>query len=591
MFRSKIMRSFFMLSLPFILGWAGCLAVLLSGPLMAAEEPPRSPASDVPRPGEVRPLLPPDRSEGLPVALVFYDLRGEAGITGGDAEARRQIEKAVDLTAGVAFRSPLAELAVQRVRALAFVRSAEFRLYESDRAGHVVLVVSVEMGRRDGVRGPTGLLTGRVTDFPVLYQDERTLVRLQLDGALGLFTDFHPWFGDAAAFTAQSPIALDPARGGRATWFETSAEYGLAGVRRLGTTPVWAFGAGTFLTSFSAGEDLFRSDPREMTRLEDLYAGVVAGVPGSDWSASLSAGRQDWQLNDGFLFARVSGAANAGPYAGLYLNPRTAFARTVLGRVRWRDVRLEGFYLDPAEIDFVDSNTTYAGVNLAYAGRAGVEASVVYYESPESNTVFPGTGGEPVPRDGLQTVAPRLGSSALFGIRGWELFGEHAWQTHREADWQARAFYVRTGYTFAGLPWKPNLSYRYASFGGDDPDTARYERFDAPLSSGLDTWLQGVSMKKAVTNTNLNSHRVRLNVAPTDRLSFTLDYFRLLADEGSGSDDYGHEVDLGVRWAVSRNLFFLGVAGVGFPGDALEQKAGGALAPWGTVQASLFINF
>ena len=71
MFRSKIMRSFFMLSLFFILGCAGCLAVLLSGPLMAAEEPPRSPASDVPRPGEVRPLLPPDRSEGLPVALVF----------------------------------------------------------------------------------------------------------------------------------------------------------------------------------------------------------------------------------------------------------------------------------------------------------------------------------------------------------------------------------------------------------------------------------------------------------------------------------------------------------------------------------------
>ena len=39
----------------------------------------------------------------------------------------------------------------------------------------------------------------------------------------------------------------------------------------------------------------------------------------------------------------------------------------------------------------------------------------------------------------------------------------------------------------------------------DDPNTPAREAFDAPLSSGLDEWVQGVNFKKVVTNSNLNS--------------------------------------------------------------------------------------
>jgi hypothetical protein len=215
---------------------------------------------------------------------------------------------------------------------------------------------------------------------------------------------------------------------------------------------------------------------------------------------------------------------------------------------------------------------------------------LLYYESPESDTVFPTAYGA-VPREGLQVFDARLGSTNLFGVKGLELFGEHAWQTHRDADWEARAYYVRAGYTFSTLPWTPNLSYRYASFSGDDPNTRTYERFDAQLSSGLDTWVQGLNSKKVVSNTNLNSHRIRLNVAPAEKLSLTFDYFWLFADESRGSSDYAQELNLGVRWAISRNLFFLGVAGIAFPGDNLKQQAGTDLDNWTTAQISLFWNF
>jgi hypothetical protein len=575
--------------LPHILP-AGLCVLLLGAPFVHAEELPRSSASDTPRPGVVRPALPPYQSEGLPLALVFLDLKGASGITGGDAEARRQIEKALGLSAGSPFTVQTAEVALQRLRALGFVKSASYQLFDSDRPGHVVLAVTIELGPKDRAAGPNGVLAGQGGDFPVLYQDERTLLRLQLDGGLGFYSDFNPWFGDAGTFTARSPIAQDAASGDSASWFEASAEYGLAGITRLGNSPVWLYSAGTFLTSFSTGQDLFRADTREMTRLEDLYAGVVIGSPDWDWSGSLSAGRQNWQLNDGFLFSRFAAGANAGPYPALYLNPRTAYEMTVLGKIRWKHLQIEGFYLDPAEIDFLDSDSTYAGVNLAYTSPQGVEASVLFYESPESKTVFPSPLGM-MPREGLQTFDARLGSTSLFGVQGLELFGEYARQTHREVDWDARAYYARAGYTFSDLPWAPNLSYRYASFSGDDPHTRTYERFDAPLSSGLDTWVQGINAKKVVSNSNLNSHRIRLNVAPTKKLSFTFDYFWLFADETLGSAAYAQELNLGIRWALSRNLFFLGVAGIGIPGDNLKQQAGGDLDNWNTVQASLFINF
>lgn len=564
--------------------------LLAATSLFAVDEAPRSPASDTPRPGVVRTPLPPNESEGLPLALVFFDLKGSSGITGGDAAARSKIEKAFGLKAGTPFNEQTTSVALQRVQSLDFVKSASFALYESDRAGYVVLALTVEMGPKDRAAGSRGMLPGNWKDFPVVYQGERTFVRLLLDGGLGFYNDVNPWFGNATAFTSRSPIALDAASGHSASWFELSAEYGLAAITRLGSSPVWVYGAGSFLTSFSTGQDLFRSDTREMTRLEDLYGGLVIGSPDSDWSANFSAGRQNWQLNDGFLFSRFAAGANAGPYPSLYLNPRTAYEMTALGQLKWKNLRLEGFYVDPAEIDYLDSKTTYAGVNLAYTSPKGIEASVLYYESPRSDTVFPTAFGS-VPREGLQTFDARLGSTSLFGIKGLELFGEHAWQTNRDVDWDARAWYLCGGYTFASLPWTPNVSYRYASFSGDDPNTRTFERFDAQLSSGLDTWVQGVNAKKVVSNTNLNSHRIRLNLAPSPKLSFTFDYFWLFADESRGSSDDAQELNLGVRWAISRNLYFLGVAGIAFPGDRLKEQAGTDLDNWTTVQASVFINF
>jgi hypothetical protein len=98
------------------------------------------------------------------------------------------------------------------------------------------------------------------------------------------------------------------------------------------------------------------------------------------------------------------------------------------------------------------------------------------------------------------------------------------------------------------------------------------------------------------------SHRIRLNVAPTEQLDLTADWFMHRADELNNiganpaiaqlsSRDLGQEAQITARWAISENLYFLGVAGAAFPGDAIKSAASGDADPWTTLQAQLFWFF
>ena len=93
-----------------------------------------------------------------------------------------------------------------------------------------------------------------------------------------------------------------------------------------------------------------------------------------------------------------------------------------------------------------------------------------------------------------------------------------------------------------------------------------------------------------VANTNLETHRLRLNLAPDGQRNYTVDWFRLEADVplATGESVYGEELDFAIRWAVSKRLYFLGVAGVAWPGAVIEVQTAGEARPWATIQASLF---
>jgi hypothetical protein len=221
---------------------------------------------------------------------------------------------------------------------------------------------------------------------------------------------------------------------------------------------------------------------------------------------------------------------------------------------------------------------------------------------PRSDALYPVPNGPPLGREGLRTYAAHLRWADADVLDGLWVEGEFAYQDNENFPMSAWAGYGTIGYLARHLPWTPSLSYRYATFSGDDPNTVRYERFDALYSGGLNEWLQGITINKALANANRETHRIRLNVNPVGNTNITLDWFlhRALQSNNLGgtpamsqlaSRDLGQEWQLVLRTPLSQGLYFVGVASVALPGEAIRAAAGGSAKPWSSLQAQLYWTF
>jgi hypothetical protein len=544
------------------------------------------------------PLFPAD-FEGATIALIWVDLRDPAGAELDDPEARDRLAAAFGLRAGSPFSILAADLGVQQVRREPAVRSARWALYQSSTPGQVVVVLFVVLDPEAEPPPRTGwLVTGDAGDFPTLVETDRSLLRAQLNLSAGAFTEHDAWWGDGEAFVGGSAQSPDPAGPGWISWGEAAVEAGLHGASQLGAGPVYAFANLTGIGAGSLGQDPWQSDTRFEVELEQAYAGLLALSSDRKTRFVTSFGRQRWQLNDGFLISRGSGGYNRAEWGASVLGPRSAFEQTFFAKLRVSRLVLELFLIDPQENEATDSGTEYRGVNLQYLDQPGIEIGAVYYEVPESSSRYTLPDGSRVPREGLRTTNLRLASRRLAGIEGLALEAEAARQTHRHFEMAADAWYVSLGYQLRALSWRPVLTYRYAFFEGDDPTTTAYERFDAPMSGGADRWTQGRLFRRAIGNSNLESHRFRLFAAPTPKLGVILDYYRLRADQLTNrggarplqelaARSYGQELDVSVRWGVSKQLFLLGVVGVADPGPAIDLALEDGARTWTTIQLSL----
>ena len=474
-----------------------------------------------------------------------------------------------------------------------------------DIAGLARVEVTLALGPTDGA--PTGMLAGGGrAAFPILWQDGDSLLRFHLNGGLGVYSDGNAWFGRPEVFTRGNPLVEDPATGARtgsrATWAEGYVEFGLSGVTRLGVSNFALYGAATAIAPLAVGQDIFRGDTRSSIDVEKAYVGLLWGSDDRRRSVNLSLGRQNFTLNDGFLISQFGSQWNAGPRPAVYLAPRTTHDFAAIATVKYDDWTGTAFYLDPNEYEPLESDTVLAGANLrhAFTDRFSVDATIVRVLASKTRYAVP--GGINGMRDGLTTLAAHLRWADPVLAPGVWVEGEIAHQRHRDFDMDAWGGYATVGYIARDLPWSPSLSYRYAARSGDDPNTATYERFDPLYAGGLSEWLEGVSITKALTPANRGTHRIRLNLAPTPRLNLTFDWHvhRALQLNNLGANpalatlsslDLGQEVTVTARYALSRNVFVLGIASVGLPGKALREATPGPDEPWTTVQAHLFWTF
>ena len=529
------------------------------------------------------------QAEGVPVESVAIRIRTPAG--GQDKAILAALRTIAADLEGNAFSMIEAARVVVRMQREAAVARVDYRLLPAGaNAVRILFLVDMAPSGKSDQDLPTGILAGEFSDFPVFYKDDSSLVTAIVAGGLGAYSDGNAWFGNPAAFGG----TYEP--GARASWTEGSLELGGGFAAQLGDNPVYAYGALTGMKTWTLGADIFRDDNRDFDAIEKAYAGLLYADRSTKNYAKLGIGRQTFTLNDGFLVNMVRGSVNAGDRGASYLGPRLTNEFSVLADARFGAWGFNVFYIDPSELDGRDTETTFLGANLKYRFTDNLSLDGTLITIPTSDTVIPSADGQAFNREGLKTAAGHVLWKNL-GIDGLFVESEFGHQWHPDQDVSAWAGYGSVGYIAREVNWTPSISYRYAAFSGDDPDTETFERWDALLSTGLGIWLQGVSFGKIISNSNLESHRVQLNVVPAEALNVTFDYYKLsipeTGDTGANrirgpfeSHDLGQEFSLSGRWAISRNLYLQGIASYAIPGQALKDV--GAGENWSSLQLSLY---
>lgn len=537
----------------------------------------------------------PLRAEDLPIDSVIVRLAKSSGSEAQDEAALAAARQVAAILPGTRFSMIEMSRLVVRMEREADVARVTYRLLPAG-ANSVRVEFAVEAAPKPKAeQAPEGILTGKISDFPVLYKDDRNLFTAIVAGGLGVYSDGNPWFGQPELFNKSNPLA-GRLPGRQTTWTEGSLELGGGFASQLGDEPLYAFGALTGIKSWTIGQDIFTDEFRDFDAIEKAHAGLLYADTATHNKAKVSVGRQTYTLNDGFLVNLVKGSANVGERGASYLGPRLANYFSFLADGRFGAWGFSLFYIDPNELKQIATDSTFLGANLKYHFNDDVSLDGTFINILTSKSAYANPYGLTLEREGLNTLAAHLKWRNLL-VDGLFIEGELAHQFHPDFAMNAWAGYGTLGYIAREVRWTPSLSYRYAVFSGDNPATETYERFDSLLSTGLGIWLQGISFGKLFSNSNLATHRIQMNVVPVEALNVTFEYHKLMAPElnnlGSNpalswlsSHDIGQEFTLSARWAINRNLYLQGVASYAIPGEALRSLD--ADGNWSTLQLSLY---
>lgn len=549
----------------------------------------------------------PSDCNGLPIkdVTILVTRGGECEIA--DSAQTAQFSNAFNIYPGGTFNQSITGMSVNRIAREAGVKAASYRLYSVTPGAPVSIVVTVELfspGEHKEVNGRKGMFaTHSLRDFPLLCQSPRGELTLILNGAVALFDDKNAFFSQGKALTQGNPIANDPAEKGTRFWGETFLEPGIAGIIECGNSHIYVYGAISALISGRNTSDIYSHGGHCYADFEKLYGGVLFSRLGRnrDMALNISGGRQEFQLNDGFLISRFSGSANAGPRAATYLNPRRSFHMTALAKWTSPHWSAEFFYIQPEELTRHSyTRTRYAGMNVAFDNH-GWNPGMAFISRVHGQGDYYLPGGKTLSRKGLLLLNPKLWVSDIAGS-GVFFKSEYVYEWHTGGGMSANGWYAGVGIDLRNVGWAPRIYYRYAFMQGDDPASHTYTRFDPLLSGGLAEWVQGINMCKVVGPGNLITHRVELQVYPSRNFNMEIDYYHLKADTrynvgGATALSYltskhlGDEITLQGNWSINDNFLLMPLISVAIPGRGLKDSLPGKARCWTTWQLNLFMFF
>jgi len=326
----------------------------------------------------------------------------------------------------------------------------------------------------------------------------------------------------------------------------------------------------------AAGSTVGRGNDTSDTRVEDAYIGWRSGdlfnALGKDF-LDISFGRQRYAAGTGFLLYNQSG--NGGNRGAFWIAERHAARYAGIIRLKHDQWKSDLLYFEAD--DNPDSDTKVGGITVDYTvGKIGGVGGGVYHVDSNIDT-----------RDGMNVfdirfmLNPFQSFKGLPALKPLELEGEYVYEDNDD-QLKAAGWYLSAGYQLDKVTWKPELTYRYASFEGDKPGSEKSEDFD-PLFYGFydwGYWFQGEILGEYVlSNSNLNSHMVRLTLTPADSITVHLFYYNFHLDNAEGfgvqSDEFANEWDLTVDWTVNNHLSFSLVGAYADPSSGAREFTGG----------------
>lgn len=415
---------------------------------------------------------------------------------------------------------------------------------------------------------------GRKSPLQLWQGDNNSFLRATFQ-AQGLYANQDSsWFGEDEANLGESS----------SSWWETGIIPGVIGSYFSGQGDEY-YGEFNFVATSTqdidaAGSNVDYGDTSEVWA-EKAYAGWRSGTRWADLGKDfldVSFGRQQYVVGNGFLF--FSQSSNGGDRGGYWLGIRKSADLAGIVQINYENLGVDLVYLEADDQDSSDdpnNDTKVGGITLDYAlGDFGSIGGGYYSVSAEEK-----------PRDGMDLLDLRFNITPFKKYMPDSLFaplsfnGEYVDQDNGDAL-DAAGWYLSAQYGFDKIAWSPSVTYRYASFEGDDLGSNKNENYD-PLFYGFydwGYWFQGEVLGEYVlSNSNLNSSMVQVALDPTDSLHVNLFYYHFELDQaesfGVQSDKFADEWNITLDWTVNDYLMFSVVGAYVNPDDGAEEYTGG----------------
>jgi hypothetical protein len=391
---------------------------------------------------------------------------------------------------------------------------------------------------------------------------EGTEVNLQFSAGWGYFG-----FGNSLFVNSHDEVEQDLS----SNWMEGFVKGGFDLTHKLsGGSEIYAALTGVGERTWNAPPPLVGGEASSFG-VEDAYIGWRSGTSlglGEN-AVDLVVGRTQYKLGHGMLI--YDGASEGGSRGGFWSGARKAYEFAAVGRVKAGPTMIEAFYLDRDELPENDSDSKTWGVNFEYSWNEDNTLGATYSQWSANELRESRDGMDLIDLRAYLTPIPSLAALSFeleYAIEdNGDLIDSTAWNA--QVGWQLETV------------WKPKISFRYAVFEGDDPNSDANEAFDGLWTGFYDwgSWWQGeIAGEYFASNSNLISNQFRVHAKPTDAIGTGLILFDFKLDNtesaGVTSDNLATELDWYMDWTMNDNFTLSFVAAYAHPGQAVEQGFG-----------------